>query len=263
MGKFKDMKKIKDIIKVLIWPIILMVGQFFINYIFVIIFNNNLKMNNQELLNYMKTKEYNILLNEYINSKTLIIIFIITIIFIPLFYQLYKKYKVKQNKKLNVLEPILLGISVSLTYNIIVFYLNTIFSFTNQFELSNLSIISQIISSGIIGPIIEELVFRGIVYNSLKESNTKSFSIIITTLLFSIIHFNIINSIYTIFVGLLLIYLYEKYKTLKAPIIMHISLNTTIILLLPIIIKNYVALNIYLLVASISILCIYIYRCIK
>ena len=103
MGKFKDMKKIKDIIKVLIWPIILMVGQFFINYIFVIIFNNNLKMNNQELLNYMKTKEYNILLNEYINSKTLIIIFITAIIFIPLFYQLYKKYKVKQNKKLNLL----------------------------------------------------------------------------------------------------------------------------------------------------------------
>ena len=45
---------------------------------------------------------------------------------------------------------------------------NNRLNFTNQFELSRLPMIIQIISSGICGPIIEELIFRGIIYKRLK-----------------------------------------------------------------------------------------------
>ena len=48
--------------------------------------------------------------------------------------------------------------------------------------------------------------------------------------------------------------LYEKYKTIKAPILMHIFLNTTIILTMPLILKNYLVFNLYLLIVSIFIL---------
>ena len=65
---------------------------------------------------------------------------------------------------------------------------------------------------------------------------------------------NIINGVYAFIVSFMLIYLYEKYKTLKAPILMHIFLNITIILLLPLIIKNYIAFNLYLLTVSTLIL---------
>ena len=67
---------------------------------------------------------------------------------------------------------------------------------------------------------------------------------------------NIINAIYAFGVCFILIYIYEKYKTLKAPILMHICLNTTIILMLNLIVKNFIAFNIYLLVISIIILLI-------
>ena len=76
-------------------------------------------------------------------------------------------------------------------------------------------------------------------------------AIIFTSLIFSIFHFNIIECIYTFGVSFILIYLYEKYKSLKAPIIMHMALNITIILILPLIIKNFTFFNLYLLIVSV------------
>lgn len=250
---------LKNIFKVLIWPIIFMIGQFFIQYIFVSIFNAKEKgsMTTEAFLKYMKTEEYNLKLNDFINSKTLLIILISMIIFVPIFYKVFKKYKEKNNFKINnIIIPILFGISISLTFNITLFNLNNVFHFTNIFEPSKLPLIVSIISSGICGPILEELLFRGIVYNRLKEFNKPMKAMIITSILFGIIHFNIIDGIYGFGVSFILIYLYEKYKTLKAPIIMHITLNTTIILMFNLIIKNYIIFNLYLLIISIIILLI-------
>ena len=65
-------KYIKNIFKVLIWPIIFMVGQFFIQYIFVAIFNSNERgtFTEKEFLEHIKTEEYITKLNNYINSNT-------------------------------------------------------------------------------------------------------------------------------------------------------------------------------------------------
>lgn len=254
-----SLKYIKNIFKVLIWPIIFMVGQFFIQYIFVAIFNSKerLSFTESEFLEHIKTEEYITKLNNYINSKTLLIIFITMIIFVPIFYKVYKKYKKENSFKVkNIFIPITLGITISLIYNISLYNLNNVMQFTTMFELSKLPIIVQIISSGICGPILEEFIFRGIVYNELKPFNKKMTAIILTSIIFGIVHSNIINGIYAFGVSFILIYLYEKYKTLKAPILMHIFLNTTIILMLPLIIKNYIAFNLYLLIVSIIILII-------
>ena len=247
------LKYFKDLLKVLIYPIIFIMGEFILQYIFVAIFNSKESngYTNKEFLEYIKTIEYQDKLNNYINSKTLIIILITLIIFAPLFYNIYIKYKQKNNFKLNnIFIPILFGITISLVYNITLYNLNNVFNFTDIFKLSSLPIIVQIISSGIVGPILEELIFRGIVYNKLKTFNKKMSAIIFTSLIFGLIHGNIINMIYAFGISFMFIYLYEKYKTLKAPIIMHISLNTTVILMLPLIMKNYLVFNLYLLIVS-------------
>lgn len=253
------LKYIKNIFKVLIWPVVYMIGQFFIQYIFVAIFNSKEKgnMTNSEFLEYIKTLEYQDKLNNYIDSKTFLIIVITMLIFIPLFYNLYKKYKTKNNFKIkDIIVPILFGISISLIYNILLFKLNSVIYFTNKFDGNSLPILVQIISTGILGPILEELIFRGFVYNKLKEFNKPMNSIILTSLIFGIIHFDIINAIYAFGVSFILIYLYEKYKTLKAPILMHISLNITIILMINFITKGFIVFNLYLLIVSVIILLI-------
>ena len=249
-----SLKYIKNIFKVLIWPIIFSIGTFLINYIFVAIFNSKEQgtMTNNEFIKYVSTLEYQEKLNNYINSKSLLIILITAIIFIPILYRVFKKYREKNKFKLkDIIVSIVLGITLSLTYNIILFGLNNLYHFTNKFEVSTIPIIIQIICSGILGPILEELVFRGIVYNKLKTFNKPMISIILTSVIFALFHSNIIDAIYAFIVSFILIYIYEKYKTLKAPILMHISLNTTIILMLNLIIQNYLVFNLYLLIISI------------
>lgn len=252
-----SLKYIKSILKVLVWPILFSLGTFIINYIFVSIFNSNEKgtMTNNEFLEYIKSIEYQERLTDYINSKSLLIILITLLIFLPILFRVFKKYSVKNNFKLkNIFIPIAFGISISLIYNITLFYLNNLIPITDTFKVSTIPIVVQIICSGICGPILEELVFRGIVYNKLKEFNKPMRVIILTSVIFGLFHSNIINAIYAFGVSFILIYLYEKYKTLKAPIIMHIALNTTIILMLNLIIKGFIVFNIYLLVVSIIVL---------
>lgn len=244
----------KNICKVLSWPILFTIGQFFIQYIFVAIFNSKERgtLTEVEFLKYIKKDEYILKLNNYINSKIILIMFISIIIFLPLFYKICKKYKEKGKTKIFI--PIILGISISLTYNILIYYLNKYFNFTDAYKLSSVPIFVQIISSGMLGPILEEYLFRCIVYNKLKEFNKDKKAIILTGIIFALFHSNIINGIYAFIINFVLIYLYNKYKTIKAPIIMHIVLNTTIIILLPLILKDYLIFNLYLLIISIFIL---------
>ena len=256
-----SLKYIKNIFKVLIWPIVFALGSFFINYIFVAIFNSKEQgtMSNADFIKYISTSQYQEKFNNYINSRIFLITLITSIIFIPILYKVFKKYKSKNNFKFkNIFIPIVFGITVSLTYNITLFQLNNYFRFTNKFEISNIPIIVQIICSGILGPILEELVFRGIVYNKLKKFNKSIISIIFTSIIFALFHSDIINFIYAFFVSFVFIYMYEKYKNLNAPILMHISLNTTIILMLNLISKNLLIFNIYLLLVSVIILLILI-----
>ena len=236
-----------------------MLGTFFINYIFVAIFNHKEQgsLTDSEFLNYITTVEYQNKLTDYINSNTLLISIILGLIFIPVFYKLFKKYKQETTFKINnIILPIVLGITISLIYNITLFNLNNLFHFTNMFDESKLPILVQIISSGIIGPILEELVFRGIVYNKLKEFNKPMTAIILASVIFALMHFNLINAIYAFGVSFMFIYLYEKYKDLKMSIIMHMSLNITIILMFNLITLNYTFFNMYLLVVSTIVLII-------
>lgn len=259
-NKFKYFKKL---LKVLIWPIVLAIGSYFINFIFICIFNTKEKgtMENNEFIKYMDSLDYQDKLSNYISNKSLIIVLIMLMIFLPIFFKLIKKYRKENTFKIkNIFLPVILGIVISLIYNIFLFSLNNKFHFTKSFELSSIPILIQIISSGIIGPILEELLFRGIVYNKLKEFNKLKIAIILCSIIFSLMHSNIIDMIYAFCVSFMLIHLYEKYKTLKAPILMHMSLNITIILLFSSIIKGYILFNLYLFIVCIAILSIYIYN---
>lgn len=211
-------------LKIIILPIIFLIGEFLINYIFVSYFNYKYYADT-DLMSIINTNEYQNKLTNFINSNTLLIIIITGIIFIPIFYLIYKKYK--KNNKLNinyVIKYILLGILLSTTYNL---YISLII----DYKVSKLPILIQIISSGIIGPVIEELLFRGIIYNKLKEFNNTNKAMIISTIIFSLVHLNIIDIIYTLIVGYILVYIYNKHNNLKYPIILHISLNISVIIL--------------------------------
>jgi len=70
-------------------------------------------------------------------------------------------------------------------------------------------------------------MFQGVIYNNLQKENSKMTSIVITSILFALMHNSLNYMIYSFGLSFLLIYVYEKYKTIKASIVLHIVSNLT------------------------------------
>ena len=181
------------------------------------------------------------LFNDYLSTKQIYIALIVAIIFIPLLINDYKKYKKQTNTKINYFYLIILGVILSLMYNVFAYYLN--FALKTSLFDNNSNVAVTLLSTGILGPIIEELMFRGIIYNELKSKYSNMKSILITTIFFAIIHINIIQILYALIIGFILIFVYEKYNNIKAPIILHMASNITTTLFLLLLIKNNLIIN--------------------
>lgn len=154
-------------------------------------------------------------------------IYIVIIYYILTTIYLYKKNKITENKvSMKLYYPLIsLGISIAIIYNMI------IFKFIPPTSTSSLPIFINIISSGVIGPIFEEILFRYVFYNRLKKKYSLKKSIIINSLVFALIHIHPIKIIYAFIIGIILNITYEKYKNIKVPILMHTSANIIVIFL--------------------------------
>lgn len=198
------------------------------------------------------------LLSSFIMKYQLVFTSIIGAIFIPLLIKDYNKLELKENK-FNALYPIIIGIVLSIIFNTVVFYIDSYFHFTNLFD-SNNRVLIALFSSCLIGPIIEELMFRGIIYNNLKKIYKPMKCILITTVVFSFLHFNLVQVVYGLIIGFMLIYIYELYKNIKAPIYLHIASNTTSLFYVILLNKNILLINISLFIISLLVLIIIQYK---
>lgn len=85
----------------------------------------------------------------------------------------------------------------------------------------------QLIGYGLIVPIAEELMFRGLIYRRFMYMGSKRRAMIFSALIFAVYHGNIVQGIYGFIVGCLAVYIYEKYGSIKAPILLHAVMNAT------------------------------------
>ncbi len=81
------------------------------------------------------------------------------------------------------------------------------------------------LASGVLAPITEELLFRGLIYKRLRNRFGIIASMIFGSLLFGIVHGNLVQFIYAFLLGSIFSYIYEKFKTIIAPIIAHAGAN--------------------------------------
>ncbi|MGO5051228.1 lysostaphin resistance A-like protein [Lachnospiraceae bacterium LCP25S3_G4] len=112
----------------------------------------------------------------------------------------------------------------------------------NLLTLSNLALISdsyqevsegfysasfllQVVGIGIIVPITEEMLFRGVLYNRLTGMMTKKNAMLMSAVFFGVYHGNVVQAIYGGILGYILVYLYQKYGSIYAPILGHIVMN--------------------------------------
>ena len=85
-----------------------------------------------------------------------------------------------------------------------------------------------IVFYGILSPVVEELVFRGIVFRFLKRQMETLAAVIGTALLFGGFHGNIVQMIYGSLMGIVLAICYEKYGKLGAPVLVHSAANIAV-----------------------------------
>ncbi|MBQ2405124.1 MAG: CPBP family intramembrane metalloprotease [Lachnospiraceae bacterium] len=83
----------------------------------------------------------------------------------------------------------------------------------------------------IISPVVEEMVFRGIIYNRAKHFFGVWKAVLISALLFGIFHANLPQCIYGVIMGSMMALCYEYIGCFAAPVLFHMSANATVYIL--------------------------------
>ena len=183
------------------------------------------------------------------------------LLFIIIFYLFYSKDLkiIFTYKKLNfsfVVKGLIYLSSIMMIYYIIYFifdnsflfnffkYFNDVLTGKKNITIYDILILEKLqrprfepfmlIATVIISPIFEEILYRGLMYNKLKEISNAFIAILISSILFALLHipgygFNI-KIFCFVLDGILLTYCYEKTDNIYVPILVH-SINNFFIFL--------------------------------
>lgn len=217
------MKKFKVLFSSFLYIFILLLVNFLSVVLFSLLFMFLNKISFKDFSNY--TNQLSIFINDY----DLFIVILSFIILLPFLYKRLKKTSVtfSLTHNFNPVTFSFIGIFSSL-------FLNVILSFIGVCDISFVNInVSFLLSTCLLGPILEELVFRGIIYKKISSCFSSLASIILTSLLFGIYHINLTQLVYTFLISLIITSFYKKTDNLAVPIVIHIFANLASTLFLP------------------------------
>ncbi len=86
-------------------------------------------------------------------------------------------------------------------------------------------LIYELLGSCLLIPAAEELLYRGVVYKRMRAVFGVRLAIILSALLFGLMHGNLVQFLYAGLLGLLLAYLLERTGSVWAPVLAHIAAN--------------------------------------
>ena len=220
------------------------------------------------LVFYINSYIHKFLLNNFYNcyyalfgKYNKIVDLLISLLFIIVLYLLYLKEMkiIFTYKKINfsfIVKILIYILSIGMIYYIIYFifdnaflfnffkYFNDILSGKKNITIYDILILEKslrpcfepfmFIATVIISPIFEEILYRGLMYNKLKEISNAFIGVLISSILFALLHIPKygfgINTFFLFLVGILLTYCYEKTDNIYVPILVH-SINNFFIFL--------------------------------
>jgi len=138
-------------------------------------------------------------------------------------YNLFTNWK---NLPLNYLPLSLIGI---MAFVFLVDPLEQVLPFSNNFknyfttllEIKGYAFFVIVIAM----PVLEELLFRGIILRAYLKNYTALKSILLSSFLFGIVHFNLAQLIISFLVGIFIGYLYWQTKSLSLCVVVHVVHN--------------------------------------
>ena len=185
---------------------------YILHLIFMIFVNNKISIIDSQIFKYV----YMFRIHRWILSFPIIYYFVKT----------YKKYEYfKTNEKLNAKD-----FSV---YFALAFWIGNFFSFLIVLMSSHKGrtpvvaiyepLYTDIIMTVFVAPVLEEIVFRGVIMNNLKKYGIKT-AIIINSIFFALSHYNTDMVIPAFFTGIIFSYVAYKYS-IKYSILIHFFIN--------------------------------------
>ena len=140
------------------------------------------------------------------------------------FVKTYKKYEYfKTNEKLNIKDfntDFALAFYVGNLSNLLIV---SMFKFKGRTSLINEPLYIDVIMTVFVAPILEEIVFRGVIMNNLRKYGIRV-AIIINSLLFGLSHYNIEMIVPAFLTGIVFSYVAYKYS-IKYSILIHFFIN--------------------------------------
>lgn len=89
----------------------------------------------------------------------------------------------------------------------------------------------QFLGTVIAAPIVEELIYRGVLYSRIKEVSSVWPAALLSAFIFGICHGNLVQFAFAFGIGVVLCYVYEMYQKLYMPIWVHMIVNLTSLVL--------------------------------
>jgi len=177
----------------------------------------------------------------YPETHSTLITGISSLIMIPLCILLMRKWLIpfcpgKRNpvlfKFIIILAAACSGAALSLLYGRI----SELLRFTHYFsdrvqeDLFSADLPEQIIVLGLLSPLSEELLFRGIIFGNCKRMMPETAGALLTSALFTLLHLNPIQMIYAFPMALVMQLFFHLEGSLTAPLVFHIGANLTSVL---------------------------------
>ena len=173
----------------------------------------------------------------------MLLVLIAALICIPIYYKMYKKERQSlgrrkkdipiTNKDIAVIA--ISGAALALAMNNIIALTPLPRMFPGYQETNAIlyggGILLQIICAGIFACIVEEVSMRGVVYLRMRRYWSKKTAMILSAVVFGLYHMNVVQAVYAFVLGLFFVWLYERYDSLWASCIGHMSANLFVILL--------------------------------
>lgn len=178
---------------------------------------------------------------EYSNNLLVVLTGVVDLILIPLFWAMYRRDEIKRTAygrvyrmldfngfgAVAVIAVIILAIGFA---EIIQVPLGMLIQDEAGAEINaslfeNVSLPIQFISLCMIGPVCEELIFRGLMYRRVRDFLGAWWAIVLSAVSFGVYHQNLSQGVFAVFFGFLLAAVYEHYGTIWASIAAHAANN--------------------------------------
>lgn len=151
-----------------------------------------------------------------------------------LFYRRQEKLQLKGNPA-SLLFMIPFGMTACLTVNMLISLSHLSELFPGYDELAETifqgNIWLELIGVAVMPALIEELIYRGVIYRGFRRFVKPVWAALLSALIFGIMHMNVVQFVYAFLLGLLFAWVYEAYQSILAPMLMHLAANAFSVLI--------------------------------